>query len=445
MKMLFYLPNANYKDIDYSRLEEGNPGLGGTEYVILITTLLISRKILSQNLEKEFHIQVAAQNPNIPIPEISIVAVSDITDVVSLDADYILFKYEKNSYIKLTNALRAKKEKEPSIHTKIIIWAHNLIDRKERNIIDKDINVPIVLCVSKEQMNLYRDHHLFLKSTYIYNGIPLDYLKSIKDALPSYADRPHEVTSIGSIDYYKGFHLIAKAWKTVLAAVPDAKLNVIGAGNLYDRNSKLGKYGIAEESYENSFMPYLIEKFEEDGVIKERILPSVKFWGLMGVEKNEVLKKTRVGVPNPMGKESFCLVALEMQAMGAMLTTKDYGGFRNTVYKTGMLYDNPIDLAQNIICLLQAEDNHIEECYQWMEDNFSYESIANQWLQFIKDLHEGKMILGSKKLPYKNNRTDYLGRMREINRRIKSIIGYSLPTIEFYRSILRRFGLVKGF
>ena len=55
------------------------------------------------------------------------------------------------------------------------------------------------------------------------------------------------------------------------------------------------------------------------------------------------------------------------------------------------------------------------------------------------------MILGSKKLPYKNNRTDYLGRMREINRRIKSIIGYSLPTIEFYRSILRRFGLVKGF
>ena len=165
----------------------------------------------------------------------------------------------------------------------------------------------------------------------------------------------------------------------------------------------------------------------------------------MGVEKNEVLKKTRVGVPNPMGKESFCLVALEMQAMGAMLTTKDYGGFRNTVYKTGMLYDNPIDLAQNIICLLQAEDNHIEECYQWMEDNFSYESIANQWLQFIKDLLEGKMILGSKKLPYKNNRTDYLGRMREINRRIKSIIGYSLPTIEFYRSILRRFGLVKGF
>lgn len=79
--------------------------------------------------------------------------------------------------------------------------------------------------------------------------------------------------------------MIAKAWKTVLAAVPDAKLNVIGAGNLYDRNSKLGKYGIAEESYENSFMPYLTEKFEEDGEIKERILPSVKFWGLMGVEK----------------------------------------------------------------------------------------------------------------------------------------------------------------
>lgn len=157
------------------------------------------------------------------------------------------------------------------------------------------------------------------------------------------------------------------------------------------------------------------------------------------------MKKTRVGVPNPMGKESFCLVALEMQAMGAMLTTKDYGGFRNTVYKTGMLYDNPDDLGKNIILLLQAEDNHIDECYQWMENNFSYESIADQWLQFILNLHEGNIILGSKKLPYKENRTDYLGWMREINRRIKSIIGYSLPTIEFYRSILRRFGLVKDF
>lgn len=445
MKILFYLPNANYKDIDYSRLEEGNPGLGGTEYVILITALLLSRKIISQNLEKEFQIHVAAQNPNIDIPGISFVAASDITDVVSMNADYILFKYEKNSYIELTNALQIKKKKDTSIKTKIIVWAHNLIDRKERNIIDKDANVPVVLCVSKEQLNLYRDHHLFLKSTYIYNGIPLGYLKSIKGSLPSYSDRPHEVTSVGCIDYYKGFHLIAKAWKTVLAAVPDAKLNVIGAGNLYDRNSKLGKYGIAEESYENSFMPYLTEKFEENGEIKERILPSVKFWGLMGVEKNNVLIKTRVGVPNPMGKESFCLVALEMQAMGAMLTTKDYGGFRNTVYKTGMLYDNPDDLAKNIILLLQAEDNHIDECYQWMENNFSYESIADQWLQFIVNLHEGNIILGSKKLPYKENRTDYLGWMREINRRIKSIIGYSLPTIEFYRSILRRFGLVKDF
>ena len=444
MKIVFYLPNAAYKGIDYSHLEEGNPGLGGTEYVILITALLLSRRIESQNLKHDFEIKVAAQNIDINLRELSFVNVSDITDVLTLNADFVFFKYEKDKYLKLSKELSKIKEEEPLLKTKLIVWAHNLIDRKERNIIDNDKNVSCVLCVSKEQMNLYRDHHLFLKSTYIYNGIPLNYLKTLKSSLPSYSSRPHEVTSIGSIDYYKGFHLIAKAWKAVLEVVPDAKLNVIGAGNLYNRNSKLGKYGIAEESYEDSFMPYLTEKVMENGILKERILPSVKFWGLMGVEKNDVLKNTRVGVPNPMGKESFCLVALEMQAMGVLVTTKDYGGFRNTVFKTGKLYHATKDLAQSIIKLLLLEDNQIDECYQWMEKNFSYDKITNDWIDFIKRLQTNTLILGKEKLPYADNHTDYLGWMREINRKLKSIIGYGLPTIEFYRSVLRRIGLVKG-
>lgn len=445
MKFVFYLPNSGYHDIDYSRLEQGNPGLGGTEYIIIITTLLLSRKIKKQSLDKTFKLIVAATNTQIEIPELPLHKVSGIIDTLEFNSDYIFFKYEKNMYLELTKALNEKRRQDANVKTKIIVWAHNLIDRKERNIIDKDENVSIVLCVSKEQMNLYRDHHLFLKSTYIYNGIPLNFLKEIKGSLLPFLQRPYEVTSIGSIDYYKGFHLIAKAWKKVLEAIPEAKLNVIGTGNLYDRNLKLGKYGIAEESYENSFIPYLTEKYiDTDGQEKERILPSVKFWGLMGIEKNEVLNKTRVGVPNPMGKESFCLVALEMQAMGALVTTKNYGGFRNTVFKTGLLYQDSKDLARNIIELLRASDNQIDECYQWMEQNFAYEKVVEDWMSFLKQLNNNSLVLGEKKLPYSENHTDYLDTMREMNRKIKSIIGYYLPTIEFYRSILRRFKLVRG-
>lgn len=436
MRIVFFLPNSGYKDIDCSRLEEGNPGLGGTEYVIMITVLLLTRKLSANGSNIE--VVVAAHNHNPVLNSIPFVKVSNINEISDIDCDFVLFKYEKDQYRILSSEISKRRELADKKVPKIVVWAHNMIDRKERNILDKDKNVHTVLCVSREQMNLYRDHHLFTKSTFIYNGLPLEYLNSQKHLIPSFSSRPHEVTSLGSIDYYKGFHLIAKVWKEVLASVPDAKLNVIGTGTLYNRDSKMGKYGIAEESYENMFMQHITDERGE-------ILPSVKFWGLLGVEKNEVLKRTRVGIPNPMGKETFCLVALEMQAMGALVTTMNYGGFRNTVYRTGLLYENVDDLAKNIITLLKAEDNDLDGCYKWMNENFSYDKISQEWYNFIIALSEDKVIKGINRLPYNNRNHDKLEALREKNRKVKNVVGYWLPTIEFYRSILRRFGFVKGY
>lgn len=440
MKVVFYLANANVGNIDYSDIEKGNPGLGGTEYIILVTALLISRAIKQRGLQDKFELTVAAQNADIGLSDIQFTKVSNIHDTLTLGADVVFFKYERGIYKSLSQKMTELREKNSQCRLpKIVIWAHNMIDRKDRNVIAKDSNISYVLCVGKEQMNLYRDHQLFTKSLYIYNGIPVDYLKSQTSDIPSFSSRPHEVTSIGSIDYYKGFHLIAQAWKDVLAAVPDAKLNVIGSGKLYDKNARMGKYGIAEESYENSFMPYLVD---EQG----QILPSVKFWGLMGVEKNEILKCTRVGVPNPMGKETFCLVALEMQAMGALVTTLNYGGFRNTVYKTGILYEDSKELAKSIISLLKKDDNDINGCYQWMEENFAYKHITEQWLNLFEGLSTNAVETGIKCLPFEAS-MDGLAKLREWNRKLKTLMpcGYTIPTIEFYRSILRRLGLVKTY
>lgn len=435
MKIAFYLPNAGVNDVPYRDLEKGNPGLGGTEYIILVTALLVSRQIKEKHI-KDIELIVAAQKIPPGLDDIYFVQVKDFEDVLTLGMDYVFFKYA--NYFAVRQIMQSRKAAGKRV-PKLVAWAHNMIDRKERNIIDHDEDIVNVLCVSREQMNLYRDHHLFLKSSYLYNGMPVSFLKKEKDAVPPLKSRPHEVTSVGSIDYYKGFHLIAKAWKTVLKEFPDARLNVIGTGNLYDKNSKLGKYGIAEESYENSFMPYLTDE-------KGEILPSVKFHGLMGVEKNEVLKRTCVGIPSPMGKETFCLVALEMQAMGALVTTMNYGGFRNTVYKTGKLYQDTDQLADCIIALMKESDNDLDGCYQWMEENFSYERVAERWIAYLLDLQKGEQKTGTAMLPYDNVQNDYLEALREHNRRIKAALpwGYNLPTIEFYRSILRRLGLVKG-
>ncbi|MCB6981976.1 glycosyltransferase, partial [Bacteroides uniformis] len=61
------------------------------------------------------------------------------------------------------------------------------------------------------------------------------------------------VAYVGSLVPAKGFDLLASAWPAVLAKVPDAQLFVVGSGKLYNRNSVLGKWNIADEKFENKF------------------------------------------------------------------------------------------------------------------------------------------------------------------------------------------------
>ena len=86
----------------------------------------------------------------------------------------------------------------------------------------------------------------------------------------------------------KGFYLLASSWPAVLAKLPDSQLCVVGAGKLYNRNSVLGKWNIADEKFENKFMKHITND--------NQVLPSVHFLGVLGEEKNDLLLKCRVGV-----------------------------------------------------------------------------------------------------------------------------------------------------
>ena len=104
--------------------------------------------------------------------------------------------------------------------------------------------------------------------------------------------------------------MLAEAWSNVRERVPDAGLDVIGTGRLYDENAKLGKYGLAEETYEQEFMKWLTDE-------KGEILPNVRFHGILGAEKYDVFRKCSIGVINPMATETFGLAAVEMEACGS--------------------------------------------------------------------------------------------------------------------------------
>lgn len=99
-------------------------------------------------------------------------------------------------------------------------------------------------------------------------------------------------------------------------------------------------------------------------------------------------------------------------------------------------------MAHCIIELLNAEENDIEGFYDFMERHFAFEKVAEDWLNLFNTLGHQNTPLS-----YINETRNRLMSLREWNRRLKVALpfGYCLPTIDFYRSILRRFGLVKDF
>ena len=157
------------------------------------------------------------------------------------------------------------------------------------------------------------------------------------------------VTYMGSLVPAKAFHMLAEIWPQVEQQVPDAKLQIIGTGKLYDRDANLGRFGIAQEDYENYFMQYLTDA-------EGHIRPSVKFLGLVGEEKEDYFVDTSVGVVNPSGiDETFCLSAVEMEICGVPIIARKKYGLLDTVIhqKTGLLFRNRKQFLNATVKLLK--------------------------------------------------------------------------------------------
>ena len=237
-------------------------------------------------------------------------------------------------------------------------------------------NIIKVVNVGYHQHELLKKTIVGEKSTYIYNAVPSAFLKNIT-ILPI-KKRKHNVIYIGSLHKAKGFHLLAKAWPKILEQVPDAQLYVVGSGHLYGENTKLGKWQIAQESYECEFMPYLTNK--------EKILPSVHFMGIMGEEKYQLLNECKVGVPNPSGvSETFGYTAVEMELMGCIVTTVSCPGYLDTVFDKRNLYIKTDELAYKVIELLNAETIEYDEVLSFVS-KFSVDEIIKTWESFFASL-----------------------------------------------------------
>lgn len=354
MNIGFYLDNSKIMDIDFSEYNYGNPGVGGTHYLTVYLSYLLQQ--YSKN-----DIELFLSNNQLGLP-------NDIYKISSLNS---IIKNSNLEILVLNNGYGLS-EFEPLIKLykkRIIIWARNYFTCNQLDYLDNSSFIIAIVFVSKQQYDYYRNEKLIKKATYINHTLPYsDYIVNrSKDKI---------VTYMGSLTRGKGFHILADQWKKILKVHPDARLLVIGKGNLYNRQIPLGQFNLTNSNYEKRILKNITNN--------KKIIESVTFMGnLTYLEKKEIFNRTKIGIANPTGKtETFCLAALEFIRHGVpVVSIFDYSLPDVISHKrTGILFKNKKNLYKVVNNLLSDHQK-----YKYLEKNimtdksFDHDETVKKW------------------------------------------------------------------
>ena len=384
IKVVFYLDNKNIDDVDFSEPQLGNPGVGGTQFLFMTLPYYLKNYCSAKDING-FKFYLLSNNVSKLHPSVEAHAVIDYLDAIKkaneIGADIFVFR-------PLDEDLLSGKDKSYSTsNLNLIGWAHNSYSRQLMTRLYNMSNYKAHVCVAREQLDALIDKSIYDKATAIFNGF-----ESLLAKPSAFEEREKDlVVYIGSLVPAKGFHMLAEVWKDVLKVRPKAKLKVIGSGKVYDRGAKLGKWNIAQEKYEERFMPFLLDT---DG----KLLDSVEFLGLMGNEKFAIMKKARVGVVNPTAMTEMCPgSAIEFQACGVPVISGAMGGLFDTVQhnNTGILVRNNKKLTLALIELLENDNlNHQYglNALKFVSEKFDYNTVCSDWISLFDNVYNDQNI-----------------------------------------------------
>lgn len=366
IKIGIELPDENICGIDLSRPELGNPGVGGSEYLFA----LLASELSSRGMD----VTVYHYSEN-TLP-------AKANHRIVKDSILMIQRAEHDGVDILVHQVGKSKEWYHSLEStrlKSVAWAHVYLEYYELKLLRFCSNVKRVVFVGKEEYDAYIDDDIIKKSTYIFNMLPTG-----KCAKKREVDYP-VVTYVGSLVPAKGFHKLAEIWPEIIKQVPNAELNIIGNGKVYNRNAELGKFGIAQEDYENAFMKHLLDK-------GGNILSSVHFLGIVGTEKEDIFRKTAVGIVNPTAlTETFCMSAAEMEYVYVPIVSKRKWGLLDTVInkRTGFLFKKKSEFVKDVVLLLS--DSRLNEemgrnAHQYVKESFSTDKVIPQWVELINSV-----------------------------------------------------------
>jgi glycosyltransferase involved in cell wall biosynthesis len=426
VKVGLYLKNRGIADVDLSRPEEGNPGVGGTQF----NFVTLPYYFLQHFPDGAEFVWYANDTRHLP-QSIPACQVEDCVEALATanqsGCDIFIWRPTHDEIgIRLIQMLDRF-----DVHT--VAWAHNTPNVRALNGLASSSQLARFVCVGQEQLDRLRDHPIFNKSACIVNAF---------DPRPYIPQTPIEkdgtqVVYLGSLIPAKGFHHLARVWSSIRDQVPEATLVVVGSGKLYDRRSSLGKWGVAEEEYERELIrPDLSDP---NGDVDQ----SVEFKGTLGVEKIRILQHADVGVVNPSGNSENCPgSALEFQAAGTPVVSGAYRGLLDTVVhkKTGLLGRGDQDLVDNVVYLLRNQEGattYGENGIEFVKRKFPPRRVSRQWLELFSDIRSGTPVTPEPITQYPLN--DYKV-LREIMRLIKKRIPPAriLPSLIEIKAAARR-------
>lgn len=386
-KIAFYIGLLKHRaTIENCVLDNGNPGIGGTQYLFLLTV-----KYLNELYGDGYAVLLSDEDIDIN-NEVS------IKNVINED-NAIKYCEENNIDFLVFNANIAKKAPKRMFNTdrKIILWAHNTMSMSGQKAAARTKSVYKVVCVSESQYKNMIDSECFPKCTYINNIIPEAFYY---DAISTdYSEK--KVIYIGSATPQKGIHNLLEIWKYVEKLVPDAELTVIGGARVWNPQSELGCLGVADIYY---------DKIINARLRKLKYPNNIHFLGAMGWEdiKNKILT-SRVGVVNPshyMRDETFCMSAIEMELHGLPIVSRmRKDGLCTTIIngKNGYMEKNDKEIAKKIAMLLC--DKALAEEKGTVAREYSAKFIAKEevvnWKRIVDNAEEN-VVCNKKYLPSKD-------------------------------------------
>lgn len=379
VKVAFYLDNESIKDIECSNILDGNPGMGGTQYLFLLLTYL-----LSVDYEDYIDITLLLKFKQCVPKNIKTFILKDENNIVRFytenNVDILVIRPSNDLYfLDMLN--------ENNITT--VLWSHNFYTSyKLINKIIQHNNIVRNVFVGKEQMEYYIDSELYKKSIYIYN-----FIINNNTYISTDCKKSNVVTYIGNFSKGKGLHVVAKNWNKIKKDIPDAQLFIIG-GNLYNEKNN-------QKKYQKKIMKYLTNK-------NGKMIDGVKFFGIMGSEKLEIIRETKVGL-GTLGKkeETFGLTALEFQSQGVPVISRENCGYMDTIIDgvTGFTCKTEKSIVRKIKKMLTDTNLYSDfsnNAIEFINTKFNSNEICNEWIKLFYDIVNNLDI--EKNNIYKNKR-----------------------------------------